>query len=78
MALTPLFRYASGAIAAGECCSQAVMPRSSQSRRCRSPLRPHQVLHEPHLTRACSRRPTACGTKVPARHFNHGKSWVLP
>ena len=37
-----------------------------------------QVLHEPHFDARMFPALTNRLHKVPARHFNHGKSWVLP
>ncbi len=76
MALPPLFRYASGAIAAGVLLA-GCNAGSSQSLGGAVPATSHQVLHEPQFD-ARMFALTNRLHKVPARHFNHGKSWVLP
>ena len=76
MALTPLFRYASGAVAAGVLLA-GCNAGSSQPLGGGVPATSRQVLHEPrfdaHMFALTNRL-----HKVPVRHLNHGKSWILP
>ena len=76
MALTPLVRYVAGAVAAGVLLA-GCNAGNSQSLGGAVPAASHRISLEPrfdaHMFALTNRM-----HKVPVRHLNHGKSWILP